>query len=118
MVSRRAKAQILRASSGNVKESSTADPSHRPKYGRVRDDSLTAKALSLKSPQNTNCPPSRSEGDRDANSAKRRPQRKERQIPRPSSPADIAALAVHLMTNTAVTGATYHIDGGEQLVEG
>ena len=33
-------------------------------------------------------------------------------------PADIAALAVHLMTNTAVTGATYDIDGGQQLVEG
>jgi NAD(P)-dependent dehydrogenase (short-subunit alcohol dehydrogenase family) len=31
-------------------------------------------------------------------------------------PADIAALAVHLMTNTAVTGATYDIDGGQQLV--
>jgi NAD(P)-dependent dehydrogenase (short-subunit alcohol dehydrogenase family) len=30
--------------------------------------------------------------------------------------ADIAALAVHLMTNTAVTGATYDIDGGQQLV--
>jgi NAD(P)-dependent dehydrogenase (short-subunit alcohol dehydrogenase family) len=33
-------------------------------------------------------------------------------------PADIAALAVHLMTNTAVTGATYDIDGGQQLVAG
>ena len=33
-------------------------------------------------------------------------------------PADIAALAVHLMTNTAVTGATYDIDGGQQFVEG
>jgi NAD(P)-dependent dehydrogenase (short-subunit alcohol dehydrogenase family) len=33
-------------------------------------------------------------------------------------PADIAALAVHIMTNTAVTGATYDIDGGQQLVEG
>jgi NAD(P)-dependent dehydrogenase (short-subunit alcohol dehydrogenase family) len=32
-------------------------------------------------------------------------------------PADIAALAVHLMTNTAVTGATLDIDGGQQLVE-
>ena len=32
--------------------------------------------------------------------------------------ADVAALAVHLMTNTAVTGATYDIDGGQQLVEG
>ena len=31
-------------------------------------------------------------------------------------PADIAALAVHLMTNTAVTGATYDIDGGQQLL--
>jgi NAD(P)-dependent dehydrogenase (short-subunit alcohol dehydrogenase family) len=33
-------------------------------------------------------------------------------------PADIAALAVHLMTNTAVTGATLDIDGGQQLIEG
>ena len=32
--------------------------------------------------------------------------------------ADIAALALHLMTNTAVTGATFDIDGGQQLVEG
>jgi NAD(P)-dependent dehydrogenase (short-subunit alcohol dehydrogenase family) len=32
-------------------------------------------------------------------------------------PADIAALAVHLMTNTAVTGATFDINGGQQLVE-
>ena len=31
--------------------------------------------------------------------------------------ADIAALAVHLMTNTAVTGATFDIDGGQQLVD-
>jgi NAD(P)-dependent dehydrogenase (short-subunit alcohol dehydrogenase family) len=33
-------------------------------------------------------------------------------------PADIAALALHLMKNTAITGATYDIDGGQQLVEG
>ena len=33
-------------------------------------------------------------------------------------PADVAALAVHLMTNTAVTGATYDIDGGQQLAPG
>jgi hypothetical protein len=26
--------------------------------------------------------------------------------------------AVHLMTNTAVTGATYDIDGGQQLISG
>jgi NAD(P)-dependent dehydrogenase (short-subunit alcohol dehydrogenase family) len=30
--------------------------------------------------------------------------------------ADVAALAVHLMTNTAVTGATFDIDGGQQLI--
>jgi NAD(P)-dependent dehydrogenase (short-subunit alcohol dehydrogenase family) len=39
-------------------------------------------------------------------------------IGRVVGPADIAALAVHLMTNTAVTGATYDIDGGQQLVDG
>ena len=39
-------------------------------------------------------------------------------IRRVVEPADIAALAVHLMINTAVTGATYDIDGGEQLVPG
>ena len=32
------------------------------------------------------------------------------------TPADIAALAVHIMTNTALTGATYDIDGGQQFV--
>jgi NAD(P)-dependent dehydrogenase (short-subunit alcohol dehydrogenase family) len=39
-------------------------------------------------------------------------------IGRVVGPADVAALAVHLMTNTAVTGATYDIDGGQQLVSG
>jgi NAD(P)-dependent dehydrogenase (short-subunit alcohol dehydrogenase family) len=29
---------------------------------------------------------------------------------------DVAALAVHLMANTALTGATYDIDGGQQVV--
>jgi NAD(P)-dependent dehydrogenase (short-subunit alcohol dehydrogenase family) len=38
-------------------------------------------------------------------------------IGRVVGPADIAALAVHLMTNKAVTGATFDIDGGQQLVE-
>jgi NAD(P)-dependent dehydrogenase (short-subunit alcohol dehydrogenase family) len=33
-------------------------------------------------------------------------------------PADVAALAVHIMTNTALTGATYDIDGGQQFVAG
>jgi NAD(P)-dependent dehydrogenase (short-subunit alcohol dehydrogenase family) len=31
-------------------------------------------------------------------------------------PTDVAALAVHVMTNTALTGATFDIDGGQQLV--
>jgi NAD(P)-dependent dehydrogenase (short-subunit alcohol dehydrogenase family) len=37
-------------------------------------------------------------------------------IGRVVEPQDVAALAVHLMENTAVTGATYDIDGGQQLV--
>ena len=36
-------------------------------------------------------------------------------IGRVVTPADVAALAVHLMTNTALTGATYDIDGGQQF---
>jgi len=39
-------------------------------------------------------------------------------IRRVVGPEDVAALAVHLMTNTALTGATYDIDGGQQLVTG
>ena len=38
-------------------------------------------------------------------------------IGRVVGPADVAALAVPLLTNTAVTGATFDIDGGQQLVE-
>ena len=38
-------------------------------------------------------------------------------IRRVVGPTDVAALAVHLMTNTAITGATFDIDGGQQLVE-
>ena len=37
-------------------------------------------------------------------------------IGRVVGPADVAALAIHLMTNTALTGATYDIDGGQQLI--
>jgi NAD(P)-dependent dehydrogenase (short-subunit alcohol dehydrogenase family) len=37
-------------------------------------------------------------------------------IGRVVGPEDVAALAVHLMTNTAITGATFDIDGGQQLV--
>jgi NAD(P)-dependent dehydrogenase (short-subunit alcohol dehydrogenase family) len=39
-------------------------------------------------------------------------------IGRVVGPADVAALAVHLMANTAITGATVDIDGGQQLVAG
>ena len=39
-------------------------------------------------------------------------------IGRVVGPADVAELAVHIMTNTALTGATYDIDGGQQLVSG
>jgi NAD(P)-dependent dehydrogenase (short-subunit alcohol dehydrogenase family) len=37
-------------------------------------------------------------------------------IGRVVGPEDVAALAVHLMANTALTGATYDVDGGQQLV--
>jgi len=37
-------------------------------------------------------------------------------IGRVIGPEDVAALAVHLMANTALTGATYDVDGGQQLV--
>ncbi len=37
-------------------------------------------------------------------------------IGRVIEPTDVAALAVHIMINTALTGATYDIDGGEQLI--
>jgi NAD(P)-dependent dehydrogenase (short-subunit alcohol dehydrogenase family) len=37
-------------------------------------------------------------------------------IGRVVGPEDVAALAVHIMTNTALTGATYDIDGGQQFV--
>jgi hypothetical protein len=29
---------------------------------------------------------------------------------------DVAALAIHLMTNTALTAATFDIDGGQQFI--
>jgi NAD(P)-dependent dehydrogenase (short-subunit alcohol dehydrogenase family) len=37
-------------------------------------------------------------------------------IGRVVEPDDIAALAIHIMSNTALTGATYNIDGGQPLV--
>jgi NAD(P)-dependent dehydrogenase (short-subunit alcohol dehydrogenase family) len=38
-------------------------------------------------------------------------------IGRVIEPADVAALAVHIMANTALTGATFDIDGGQQFVQ-
>ena len=37
-------------------------------------------------------------------------------IGRVVGPADVAALALHLMSNTAITGSTYDIDGGQQFI--
>jgi NAD(P)-dependent dehydrogenase (short-subunit alcohol dehydrogenase family) len=37
-------------------------------------------------------------------------------IGRVIGPDDVGALAVHIMSNSALTGATYDIDGGQQLI--
>jgi hypothetical protein len=37
-------------------------------------------------------------------------------IGRVVGPTDIAALAIHIMTNSALTGGTFDIDGCQQLV--
>lgn len=50
--------------------------------------------------------------------ARREQLRRTLPIGRVVGPEDIANLAVSLMTNTAVTGATFDIDGGQQLVAG
>jgi NAD(P)-dependent dehydrogenase (short-subunit alcohol dehydrogenase family) len=47
---------------------------------------------------------------------RRRQLRETLPIGRVVGPEDVAALAVHLMANTALTGATYDVDGGQQLV--
>jgi NAD(P)-dependent dehydrogenase (short-subunit alcohol dehydrogenase family) len=38
-------------------------------------------------------------------------------IRRVVQPEDVAALAVHIMVNTALTGATFDIDGGQQYID-
>jgi NAD(P)-dependent dehydrogenase (short-subunit alcohol dehydrogenase family) len=48
--------------------------------------------------------------------ARREQLRSELPIRRVVQPEDVAALAVHLMANTAITGATFDIDGGQQFV--
>jgi NAD(P)-dependent dehydrogenase (short-subunit alcohol dehydrogenase family) len=52
----------------------------------------------------------------DALDARREELRTTLPIGRVVGPEDVAALAVHLMANTALTGATYDIDGGQQFV--
>jgi NAD(P)-dependent dehydrogenase (short-subunit alcohol dehydrogenase family) len=37
-------------------------------------------------------------------------------IRRVVGPEDVAALAVHIMVNTALTGATFDVDGGQQVI--
>jgi NAD(P)-dependent dehydrogenase (short-subunit alcohol dehydrogenase family) len=54
--------------------------------------------------------------DADGLEARREELRATLPIGRVVGPADVAALAVALMTNTALTGATYDIDGGQQFV--
>jgi NAD(P)-dependent dehydrogenase (short-subunit alcohol dehydrogenase family) len=49
--------------------------------------------------------------------ARRQELRDTNPIGRVVGPEDVAALALHLMINTAVTGATYDIDGGQSLVQ-
>jgi NAD(P)-dependent dehydrogenase (short-subunit alcohol dehydrogenase family) len=48
--------------------------------------------------------------------ARREELRRKLPIGRVVGPADVGALAVHLMTNTAITGATYDVDGGQQFI--
>jgi NAD(P)-dependent dehydrogenase (short-subunit alcohol dehydrogenase family) len=54
----------------------------------------------------------------DALEARRDELRRTLPIGRVVSPVDVAALAVHIMSNGALTGATFDIDGGQQLVAG
>ena len=48
--------------------------------------------------------------------ARRKQLREALPIRRVVSPADVAALAVSIMSNGAITGATFDIDGGQQLI--
>lgn len=48
--------------------------------------------------------------------ARREQLRKTLPIGRVVGPADVAALALHIMANDALTGATYDIDGGQQFI--
>jgi len=47
---------------------------------------------------------------------RRRELRERLPVRRVTEASDVAALALHLMTNTSITGAVYDIDGGQQLL--
>ena len=48
--------------------------------------------------------------------ARREELRRTLPVRRVVEPEDVAALAVHIMVNTALTGATFDIDGGQQYI--
>jgi NAD(P)-dependent dehydrogenase (short-subunit alcohol dehydrogenase family) len=48
--------------------------------------------------------------------ARREELRRSLPVHRVTEPSDVAALVVHLMVNPVLTGATYDIDGGQQLL--
>jgi NAD(P)-dependent dehydrogenase (short-subunit alcohol dehydrogenase family) len=48
--------------------------------------------------------------------ARRKDLERELPIRRVVQPEDVAALAIHLMTNTAITGGIFDIDGGQQVL--
>jgi NAD(P)-dependent dehydrogenase (short-subunit alcohol dehydrogenase family) len=56
------------------------------------------------------------DGD-DALEARREELRARLPVGRVIAAADVAAMAVHLMANTAVTGATFDVDGGQRLID-
>jgi NAD(P)-dependent dehydrogenase (short-subunit alcohol dehydrogenase family) len=56
-------------------------------------------------------------GDDAALEARRTELRARLPVRRVIAAADVAAMAVHVMTNTAVTGATFDVDGGQRLID-
>jgi NAD(P)-dependent dehydrogenase (short-subunit alcohol dehydrogenase family) len=57
------------------------------------------------------------DGDDAALEARREELRARLPVGRVIAAADVAAMAVHVMANTAVTGATFDVDGGQRLID-
>jgi NAD(P)-dependent dehydrogenase (short-subunit alcohol dehydrogenase family) len=129
--------QIAQHAAGNVRPGGTllfmgGAGGRRPAAGRALSAALTAalpamtRTLALQvAPVRVNLiaagfvdTPSSASSLGDRIDERRQQLRSTLPIGRVVGPADIAALAVHLMTNTAITGATFDIDGGQQLIEG